>query len=117
MRSAVAAARCRSAAARWARAEEARAAAALAGDAGTCSACVCVCGRAIPANRLMTNAAEPRRFGAMRIEGERSKSSDRWSMQTTGSIDRAIAMLLIGALVLVGYLIGFDAEIPLLLGP
>ena len=51
------------------------------------------------------------RLKQMRFESERSGSKRRWSLETTGAIDRALAGLLIVLTTLLAELTGLPAEL------
>ena len=48
---------------------------------------------------------------AVRFESERSRDKRRWSFETTGAIDRAVAGLLIVLAMLLAQLIGLPADL------
>ena len=45
----------------------------------------------------------------MKAERERSPSTSRWTIETTGSIDRAIAVVIVFAVLALAHLAGLDA--------
>jgi hypothetical protein len=45
----------------------------------------------------------------MKAERERSPGSSRWTVETTGSIDRAIAIVIVFAVLALAHLTGLDA--------
>lgn len=47
----------------------------------------------------------------MRVERERSPGTSRWSIETTGAIDRAIAVLFTAATLGCAHVLGLDADL------
>ncbi len=47
----------------------------------------------------------------MKIDSEKVGQRRRWSLETTGAIDRSIAMLIVVIVLLVAHLLGLDADL------
>jgi hypothetical protein len=51
----------------------------------------------------------------MKIQSERAGQRRRWSFETTGAIDRSVAMFIVLLVLIVAHLLGVDAEVAKLL--